>query len=351
MLHILGYDAEDTTAMTIQRIARDHPDDKFVTRLLKYREIRQQHVLLRSWVDSARDDRIYPNLRPLGARGGRITCFRPNIQQVPRDPRLKSLFTASRGMSLVEADFSAIEMRFVAALSGDDGMIKIFKEGLDPHERTAQAIFQKAEISDEERQIAKTLNYGSIYGGGPKMVKSLLPDLGEDEAQEFLYRFYRTYPGLKRWQQEISEGAPEDVVDGVAYRISRSALGRIRYINPQHRNALINTPVQSSAADLQKIALGRLYKKLILPEYSDFLLVNAVHDSILLEVPDKRVDEADRLLQAVMEQAGDEILRVIPCVTEVKTGRDWSLGEGRNKSALASLFGRIFSFGRQTSGS
>jgi len=128
MLRILGYDAADTAASTIQRIARNHPDDKFSATLLGYRETRQQHVLMKSWVDYARDDRIHPSLRTIGARGGRITCFRPNIQQVPRDPKLKSLFEASKGMSLVEADFSAIEMRFVAALSRDENLIKV---GLD----------------------------------------------------------------------------------------------------------------------------------------------------------------------------------------------------------------------------
>jgi DNA polymerase I len=342
MLRILGYDAADTAASTIQKIAGNHPDDKFASMLLGYRETRQQHVLLKSWLDYARDDRIHPSLRALGARGGRVTCFRPNIQQVPRDPKLKSLFEASKGMSLVEADFSAIEMRFVAALSRDENLVKAFKDGIDPHKQTARAIFQKKDISDEERQIAKTLNYGSIYGGGPRMVLGQLPDLNEREAQEFLHRFYAAYPGLKRWQRNASEGATVNVIDGVAYKISRSAMGRIRYIDPQHRNALINNPVQSSAADLLKIALGRLYQKLILPEYSDFRLVNAVHDSILLEVPEGRVKEAAKLLQEVMNHSGDEILREIPCLTEVKAGKDWSLGEEKKGSALVQFLRRLF---------
>jgi DNA polymerase-1 len=344
MLHILGYDAADTAASTIQKIAGNHPEDKFAAMLLHYRETRQQHVLLKSWLDYAGEDRIHPSLRALGARGGRITCFRPNIQQVPRDPKLKSLFEASKGMSLVEADFSAIEMRFVAALSKDENLIKTFKDGHDPHKQTARAVFQKKEITDEERQIAKTLNYGSIYGGGPRMVLGQLPDLNESEAQEFLNRFYAAYPGLKRWQRNASEGAIVNVIDKVAYKISRSAMGRIRYVDPQHRNALINNPVQSSAADLLKISLGRLYQKLILPEYSDFRLVNAVHDSILLEVPEGRAKQAARLLQEVMNQSGEEILREIPCLTEVKSGKDWSFGEGKSGSSLVQFIRRLFSF-------
>jgi DNA polymerase I-like protein with 3'-5' exonuclease and polymerase domains len=244
-------------------------------------------------------------------------------------------------MSLVEADFSAIEMRLLAILSGDETLIETFKKGLDPHIQTAQAIFQKSKISGEERQIAKTLNYGTIYGGGTNMVLSQLPDLTEDEAKEFLYRFYRSYPGLRSWQQKVTNGAPVLTIDRKTYKISRSALGRLRYIDPDQRNALINTPVQATGADLQKIALGRLYRELTKPEHEAFNLVNAVHDSILLEVPDKRTGEAARLIQRVMEEAGGEILKVVPCLTEVKVGKDWSFP--KDKRRLSAFLRRVAS--------
>lgn len=344
IMHILGYQVGNTSAATLQKIIGEHPNERFVSLILKYRELHLQQALLKNWLSYSKDDRIYPRLEQLGGRSGRITCSRPNIQQVPRDPKLKSLFTASPGMSLVEADFSAIEMRLLAVLSREKSMLNIFKKGLDPHKQTAQAIFQKSEISGEERQIAKTLNYGTIYGGGANMVLSQLTDLTEDEAREFLYRFYGTYPGLKSWQREVSEGAPVKTINGVAYKISRSALGRIRYVDPDQRNALINTPIQATGTDLQKIALGRLYKELARPLYSEFKLVNAVHDSILLEVPDKRTHEASKLLQSVMEQAGNEILQVIPCLTDVKVGKDWSFRKGKG------IFHRVASIGRRLFG-
>lgn len=133
------------------------------------------------------------------------------------------------------------------------------------------------------------------------------------------------------------------MIDGVSYKISRSALGRIRYVDPYHRNALINTPVQATGADLQKIALGRLYMKLAMPKYSEFKLVNAVHDSILLEVPEKLAGEASKLLSDVMEQAGNEILQKIPCLTEVKVGKDWSFREDKPGSKLGAIFHKITS--------
>lgn len=339
IMHILGYHVGNTSAATLQKVVREHPDERFVNLILKYRELHLQLALLKNWLSYSKEGRIYPRLEQIGGRSGRITCSRPNIQQVPRDPKLKSLFKASPRMSLVEADFSTIEMRLLAVLSGEKSMLNIFKRGLDPHKQTAQAIFQKSDISGEERQIAKTLNYGTIYGGGANMVLSQLTDFTEEEAREFLYRFYSTYPGLKRWQQRVSEGAPVKTINGVAYKMSRSALGRIRYVNPSHRNALINTPVQATGADLQKIALGRLYNELAMPKYNEFKLVNAVHDSILLEVPDKRTREASKLLQGVMEQAGNEILRVIPCLTDVKVGKDWSFRKDKG------VFHRVVSIG------
>jgi len=348
LLRSQGYYLENTSAAALEGILLKNPEDSFINLLLKYRELRQHIGFLKNWTNFARENRIYPKLEQLGGRSGRITCSSPNIQQVPREPRLKGLFIAAPGMSFVEANFSAIEMRLVAALSGDEAMIKIFKKGLDPHKQTAQAIFQKEKISDEERQIAKTLNYGTIYGGGANMVLSKLPKLTEDEAREFLNRFYRSYPGLKRWQQEASEGAPTVVIDGQTYKISKSALGRIRYVDPRHRNALINTPVQASGADLQKIALGRIYEKLTLPKYSDFRLINAVHDSILLEVPHKRAKEASKLLKGVMEQAGNEMLKVIPCETDAKMGKDWSF-KNESRFGLGKIFSKAVSMIRRRS--
>lgn len=341
-LNELGYDVKNTSAAVLERVIRENEDERFAVLISKYREIHLKQALLKKWLNSAEDGRIYPNLTQLGGRSGRITCSKPNIQQVPRDPELKSLFVASPGMSLVEADYSAIEMRILAVLSGDETMLSIFKRGLDPHRETAQAIFEKAKITDEERQIAKTLNYGTIYGGGANMVLTQLPNLMEKDAQEFLHRFYRSYPGLKGWQQRVTFGAPTVTVDGRAYKVSRSALGRLRYVDPDHRNALINTPVQSTGADLQKIALGRLYRELAKPEHDAFNLVNAVHDSILLEVPDRRTCEAMRLIQRVMEEAGEEILKEVPCLTEVKVGKDWSFP--KDKRGLSAFLRRVASW-------
>jgi len=181
------------------------------------------------------------------------------------------------------------------------------------------------------------------------MVLAQLPHLTEDEAREFLHRFYDAYPGLESWQRKTTDRAVKVVVDGAEYRASRSALGRIRYVDPNHRNALINTPVQASGSDLQKMALGRVYQRLNQPKYTDFRLINAVHDSILLEVPDRLVGDASRLLQEVMEKAGDELLKIIPCTIDVKTGKDWSLRRDPHRSRIRSILHRASALFRRGS--
>ena len=104
-LNELGYDVKNTSASVLDKVIREHPNERFAVLILKYRKLNLKQAILNNWLNYAEGGRIYPRLSQLGGRSGRITCSKPNIQQVPRDPRLKSLFVASTGMSLVEANF------------------------------------------------------------------------------------------------------------------------------------------------------------------------------------------------------------------------------------------------------
>lgn len=320
--HCFGHKPIDTTTKTLEKLCQEYPDDHLTSLLLEYKTIEKKFGLLKGWIEKAEGGRLYSSFWQLGAESGRIISSKPNLQQIP--PDLRHLFVAPIGKVLVEADFSAIELRLAAALSKDKNLLQIFNDGLDPHKRTAQSIFGKEEISKEQRQIAKALNFGTLYGGGPKMVMNKLPGLHEQEARDLIDRFYNSYTDLKAWQIQISDFAMVEIIGGKAWKVAKSILGRRRYIEPHRKTLLLTTPVQASGADLQKIALARLYQELIGPVYEDFRLVNAVHDSILLEVPEAKVEEASMLLKGIMEKAGNELLKVIPCITDVKVGRDWS---------------------------
>lgn len=319
--HIYGHKPRSTDSKTLKDILRDYPDVSAAKRLLDYREVEKRYGMLKGWLDKAEAGRLYPKISQLGAESGRMTMSTPNAQQIPRAPELKSLFTAAPGCKPIECDYSAIEIRIAASLSRDEIFLKVFREGKDPHKATAQAIFGAEEISTEQRQIAKTLNFGSLYGGGVNMVRGNLPQLSEAEAQDFLRRFYSSYPGLSKWQVEISDHAPLKMEGGEVYKVSRSKLGRIRYVPPSYRTIMLNNPVQSTGADLLKLALGDLYKELV--KHEDIKIINLVHDSIVLEAPESRVEDAAAMLSRVMEQAGNEVLEVIPCKTDTKISCHW----------------------------
>lgn len=320
---IYGCKLESADRRTLKDILKDHPNITAAKLLLDFREVDKQCSMLKSWREKAEGGRLYPRISQLGAESGRMTMSTPNAQQIPRNPELKSLFVASTGCKLIECDYSAIEMRIAACLSRDEAFLSIFREGKDPHRATAVAIFGTEDISDGQRQIAKTLNFGSLYGGGVNMVRGNLPQLSESEAQGFLKKFYESYPGLSLWQGKISDHAPLKMEGGEVYKISRSKLGRVRYVPPSHRTVLLNNPVQSTGADLLKLAMGRLYKDLATPEYEDVKIVNLVHDSIVLEAPESRVLEASGLLKQVMERAGDDVLELISCKTDTKITSCW----------------------------
>lgn len=321
--HVYGQAPDSTDSRTLKAILKAQPDVSVAKLLLDYREIEKQYGMLKSWINKAEAGRLYPKISQLGAESGRMSISSPNTQQIPRNPELKGLFMAAPGCKLVECDYSAIEMRIAACLSEDESFLTAFKEGKDPHKATARAIFGTDDISDNQRQIAKTLNFGSLYGGGVNMVRSNLPELSENEAQGFIRKFYESYPGLSRWQSQISDGAPPKMVLKEVYKISRSKLGRIRHVPPSHRTILLNNPVQSTGADLLKLALGGLYREL--PE--DIRIVNIVHDSIVLEAPEAKVEEASELLRRVMERAGNEVLELIPCKTDTKISTYWGKKE------------------------
>ena len=193
----------------------EYPEDDLIELLLQWKDIERQLRLLKQYVDKADEGgRLYASFNQLGAVSGRIISSKPNIQNIP--PGLKDLFISPPGRVLVEADFSAIELRIAAVLSPENTLLQMFKAGEDPHKKTAQLIFSKEEISKDERQLAKGLNFGCIYGIGAKGIIEKLPNLTEPEAISYIDRFYSTYPKLRIWQYQISEGAPFQVVGDLA---------------------------------------------------------------------------------------------------------------------------------------
>jgi len=236
------------------------------------------------------------------------SCSEPNLQQVPRDPKIRSLITAPPGWTFVEADYSQIELRVAAMLSGDPMMIDIFnREDGDIHTTTAIAVSGKREVTKEERKKAKAINFGFLYGMGATKFREYArdkygQDLTMEEAIRFRQRFFDLYSELPRWHMK-----QRDIVK--MYGQVRTLTGRIRHLpgvfSPSEElrasaeRQAINTPVQSFASDLTLASIIEIYQTI---PRDRCRIVGTVHDAILFEVRNEYIEEVTEQIKAIMEK-------------------------------------------------
>ena len=264
--------------------------------------------------------RLHPKYGQIGAYSGRMCCWGPNIQQIPRETRFRSCFRAPEGRILVLADYSQIELRVAAQISGDVRMKSAYSKGEDLHRLTASLISDTApeKVSASQRQAAKAVNFGLIFGMGAAglqqyAAQSYGVDMTLDEAVKFRDSFFRAYAGIGWWHHDLKAGH---------FTEGRTLTGRKFLFSPRSGvSELANTPVQGTAADILKKALGLLYHEI---KEKDWKLVGIVHDEILLEVPREDGEEAALCLKTVMERAGADILPSVPCVADAKTADSWA---------------------------
>lgn len=263
-------------------------DGLIIPAILDFRgkeKVFQQAVTLLAAIQA--DGRIHARFEPTGADTGRFSCHSPNLQAIGRGD-IRACFVAPPGRSLVVADYSQIEMRVAAALANEERMIAAYKRGDDLHTLTAAAILRKppAEIVKEDRQIAKSANFGLLYGQGAKGLVAFARQaygvtLTIEQALAIRTRFFSAYPALAQWHADCTKLAESGLGE------IRTALGRRRLINPaadrwQRFTALINAPVQGGCADGLKSAMVRLAAALP----PDAQIVSTVHDELLIECSD-----------------------------------------------------------------
>lgn len=315
-----GLDVPDTREETLTA-HRDHP---LVKALLDYREASKRvsafgdrwlallHPLTR---------RLHPHWKQVGAETGRMACSRPNLQQVPRDA-IRRAFRAPAGRVLIKADYSQIELRLAAAIAPDPVMARAFQEGQDLHTLTAQKVLGKEEVSREDRQLAKALNFGLLYGMGAESLRRYALanyglNLTLEEATRFREAFFRLYPGLRRWHRSTGEG------QGVV----KSLLGRRR--TTSRYTEKLNTPVQGSGADGLKLALALLYERR--HEVPGAFPILAIHDELVVEAPLEEAERARAWVVAAMQEAMEAVMARaplrVPVEVEVGVYADWGITE------------------------
>lgn len=324
-LRRLGLDLPHTGESLLRQHADTYPQ---VRTLLEYRTVAKLISscgdLFPQYIHSA-TGRIHASYHQLGARTGRMSCSDPNIQQVPRIKEVRSCFQAQPGNVLVTADYSQVELRVAAALSGDRRMLQAYRDRQDLHRLTASLIqgIRTQDVSDQDRQAAKAVNFGLLYAmGAAGLAKYAQSQYGVtlslSQAEAFRHRFFNAYTGIRRWHDEakrLLNTAKEQVVE------VRSVAGRrYRFHGEGRLAAFLNAPVQGSAADIMKRAMVRVHHALT-PLRGR--IIGVVHDELLVEVPEETSAQAAAVVRTEMEAAGSEFFDQVPFEAEARVVPGW----------------------------
>jgi DNA polymerase I len=273
------------------------------------------------------NDRVHTSYHQAVAATGRLSSSDPNLQNIPirtaEGRRIRQAFIAPGGCLVVAADYSQIELRIMAHLSGDEGLLAAFREDMDIHRATAAEVFETPleTVSAEQRRSAKAINFGLIYG---MSAFGLARQLGIERgaAQEYVNRYFERYPGVKRYMDETRRQAREDgYVTTLLGR--RLYLPEIRSRNNQRRQyaerSAINAPMQGTAADIIKLAMIRVAEWLAGGEV-DARLIMQVHDELVFEVAK---DDAAHLMHALKELMGEAVELSVPLKVQAAAGLNW----------------------------
>ena len=272
--------------------------------------------------------RIHTSFNQLVAATGRLSSSNPNAQNIPvrteLGRRIRAAFVPEPGWRFLAADYSQIELRILAHVSGEESLIEAFRRGEDIHARTASEVFGVAldAVTSEQRDIAKTTNFSVIYGVTAFGLSRGL-DISPKQAQEFLDRFFARHPKVKAYlARTVKEGRERGFVSTLLGR--RRYLPELRSGNPNLRGfgerMATNAPIQGTAADLVKIAMVRMAAELRAHRLETRMLLQ-VHDELLFEVPTGEVERLQALATGVMESA---VSLDVPLRVDVKVGDDWA---------------------------
>jgi DNA polymerase-1 len=316
-----------TDESVLEQLALDHPLPK---RILEYRGLAK---LKSTYTDKLptliypQTGRVHTTYSQAVAITGRLSSNDPNLQNIPvrtaEGRRVREAFIAPAGWQIVSADYSQIELRIMAHLSDDEGMLKAFASGEDIHRATAAEVFgvDLSAVTSDQRRAAKAINFGLIYGMSAFGLAAQL-DIERSAAQQYIDRYFMRYPGVAEYMQTTREKAREQgYVETVFGR--RLYLPDIKLSNPARRagaeRAAINAPMQGTAADLIKLAMIAVQNWLERDGLSSKLIMQ-VHDELVLEVPQAELDVVKQKLPAIM--AGVAELKV-PLLAEVGAGDSW----------------------------
>ncbi len=312
----------------LQGFAHDFP---IVSKILEYRGVKK---LLSTYVEALPElvnketGKIHTSYNQAVTATGRLSSTNPNLQNIPvRDALgkpIRAAFVASDAEhTLVAADYSQIELRLMAHLSGDEALIEAFKQGEDIHAATAARLYGKgvAEVSSDERRSAKTANFGIIYGISAFGLAQRL-DISNRDAKELITNYFETYPGVKRYMDDaVAKATTEGYVETMFGR--RRTLHDITSSNRTvrglaERNA-INAPIQGSAADIMKLAMVEIYRRFEAEGIRSKMIMQ-VHDEVVVDTLNEELESVKRIVKEAMESVAS---LSVPLIAEVNSAENW----------------------------
>lgn len=315
-----------TDAETLEELRQYSP---IIDDILEYRQVTKLRGTYAAQLPKVADanGRIHTEFNQALTATGRLSSQDPNLQNIPIRTKMgremRRYFVSKEGYSLVDADYSQIELRLLAHISDDYNMAEAFRSGEDIHRKTAAAVFGVPEesVNDEMRKRAKAVNFGIVYGISGF---SLAKDIGTTtaEASKYIKNYLLNYPFIDVYLTKVVEEAKEN-------GYTTTIMGRRRYIPELNasngmlrafgKRVAMNAPIQGTAADVMKLAMIKVYERLKKDE-PDSKIVMQVHDELIIEAPDERVESVKRILKEEMESAME---LSVPLTVDVTSGKNW----------------------------
>jgi DNA polymerase I len=317
-----------TEASILETLVPQYPIAKMVLEYRQLTKIKGTYIDALPQLVNPKTGRIHTSFNQTRTSTGRLSSTDPNMQNIPIRGELggqvRQAFVAAPGFSLFAADYSQIDLRALAHLSGDEALVRAFCNDEDIHSATAQLLFsvEKKDVTKDMRRFAKTINFGVIYGMSEYGLEQAT-ELSREEARKFIKTYWEKYPGVTRYLNSLRDKARKD-------GYVETLLGRRRYMGPdiistnrQVREAAermaINMPVQGTSADIIKVAMINVVREMEKRNLKSRMLLQ-VHDELVFEVPGGEEEEMRKLVKEIMESA---VKLNVPVKVDTKSGKNW----------------------------
>ncbi len=305
-------------------------EDPIIEQILEYRQLMKLNSTyvegLKPYIN-IKTNRIHSFFHQTITATGRISSTEPNLQNIPTrfelGKRVRKVFKPEKGKVYLDADYSQIELRVLASISGDEHMIEAFKEGKDIHKQAASKVFKTPieEVTKEQRSNAKAVNFGIVYGISDFGLGEQL-GIGRKKAKQYIEEYLEQYAGIKQFMENITEQAKEQgYVETLFHR--RRYIPELKSNNYMVRQfgarAAMNTPIQGTAADIMKIAMIKVYNEIKSRKLKSKIVLQ-VHDEMMIETPIEEKEEMIKIMKKCMESAAN---LEVPLIAEISDAENW----------------------------